>query len=211
VAGTQTGNPVVVTLKNKADTTIAGLLKRQQGHAGQFAGQVAVTGAWMVVAQVKLESSLDEDSLDFESGIPYIMNLNLTGQEQSMDTLRAPAGGTFDKVAFQIDRLEAKYGNMYAQNPDLQDKSILILGYLNQNPADTFSFSSAVNGEQVREFSPPLALQSPDTLKVVLVLQWPAWFSDTNGVFLNPQDPANRSRIEERIKASIRAEAGKDD
>ena len=112
--------------------------------------------------------------------------------------------GSYKETEIEIDDLDPEDGSVYTDNPELRDKSILIKGYLNNNPAETFEFSSDLEAEQEREFRTPLVLNenSPST-NIVLTIDMSKWFANSAGEFLDPTLSANREQIEKNIKASI--------
>jgi hypothetical protein len=191
-----------VYLGYKADGVVAKQLVMGRTAAG--VASVHIISAEMVVAEVEFENTAEAESLSFETDIPYILHLDLVNQIQPLDTALIPATGSFEKFQYKIAKLEKKYGEIYSQNPELQEQSILIKGYLNGNAADTFTFSSSVTEEQEREFNPPLSLDQGTSANMLLTVSVTGWFADGAGGLVDPRVENSHSTIEGNIKASLR-------
>ena len=112
----------------------------------------------------------------------------------------------------EIDDLDQEDGVVFTQNPDLQGLSILVKGYLNNDPSQTFVFTSDLDEEQEREFNPPLVLdENSPSNSLVLNIDLDTWFVDGNGNFLDPSIESNHSQIENNIKDSLEVFEDKDD
>lgn len=179
------------------------------------AQQVTITSAQVVISEIEIEST-SEDSLDFVSEIPLIVNLNLAGTMTQISTISVPYG-TYDEIEVEICKLDTSDGQGYTTNPNLQNRTIFVSGYVEGDSNAVFTFTSAIKLEQEQEFNPPLVIDasSPNT-NVVLTIDATTWFSDGAGGYLDPRLPQNQKAIERNIKASIKAfedddDDGKDD
>ncbi len=163
---------------------------------------VTITSARVVIEKIRFESIVD-DTLDFRFRQPFVRDLALNNAANVIETVQVPFG-TYKESEIEIDDLEPEDGDVYQQNPELQQRSILIKGFLNGDPNQTFVFASHLSEEQEREFDPPLVLDenTPNT-SVVLFINMDSWFVDRDGNLLDPRAPANFSVIEDNIKASI--------
>lgn len=200
---TQTGNPVEVSVVYKADTSQTVLRSPVHKVDNGYVNTVTVTSTRMVIAEVRLKSDSEEDSLSFESTIPYILDLSLSGQEKLMDSTFVKPGASYKTILFEIDKLEDKYGQIYYDNPDLQDRSIRIAGFIDNDSAAVFVFTTELDEELFREFEPPLMITENNDVEIYFLLRPVMWFVDELGMVLDPRLEENRSKIEENIKKSI--------
>ncbi|MFQ5865307.1 MAG: hypothetical protein ACE5IW_08785 [bacterium] len=171
---------------------------------------VTITSAHVVIKEIEFESVMG-DTLDFEFEQPFIQDLMVGSNLHEIETIEVPFG-SYKKSEIKIDDLNPNDGAVYTQNPDLQNRSILVRGFLNNDQNETFVFTSDLDKDQEREFEPPLVLDanSPST-NIVLTLNMDTWFVDHNGDPLDPRDPSNKSIIENNIKDSIVVFEDKDD
>lgn len=160
---------------------------------------ISITSARVVIEKIRFDSVIN-DTLDFRFPQPFVQDLLSTTQLQQIETVQVPFG-TYKKSRIEIHELQPEDGLVYSQNPDLQDRSILIQGTFDGVP---FAFTSDFSEEQEREFQPPLVLDEnfPST-NIVLFLNLNDWFVDESGNILNPLSSNNKSEIEKSIKDSI--------
>jgi hypothetical protein len=178
--------------------------------AGSQAQQVTITAAKVVLDELEIEST-NRDSMDFKSDSAMVVNLNLTGAMTTVGTVTLPFG-TYDELDLEIHQLESKDGAVYIANPDLQNRSIYIRGYVGGDTTAVFMFTSAIEAEQEQEFSPPLVINNNSpTTNIVLAIDTSVWFSDGAGGYLDPRLSQNRQAIERNIKASVNAFEDNDD
>ena len=177
---------------------------------GNTAGFVTITSARVVIDEIELESII-EDSLDFEFEEPFVKDLLVGSNIHIIETIQVPFG-SYKELEIEIDDLDQEDGVVFTQNPDLQGLSILVKGYLNDDPSQTFVFTSDLDEEQEREFNPPLVLdENSPSNSLVLTIDLNTWFVDSNGNFLNPSIESNHSQIENNIKDSLEVFEDKDD
>jgi len=192
-------NPTIGTIKFSIRSISNGSLKKVSGAINTV---TSVTSAQIVIEEIEFESSLG-DSLNFQLEQPFVQDLMVGSDFHEIQNIQIPFG-TYKESEIEIGKLDSGDGDVYNQNPELQDKSRLIKGYLNGNPNETFVFSSDLEEEQEREFSKPLILgeNSPST-NIVMTINMDIWFSDSNGNPMDPRLASNRSIIAENIKNSI--------
>jgi len=173
-------------------------------NASTPAPQVTITSAKIVIGKIEFETAL-RDSMDFKSRTPLVVTLDLTGKPTPIGAVSIPLG-TYTEMEFEIRRLWTDDGQIYLDNPDLQNRSIAVRGYVNGDTSAVFVFTSALEEEQETEFSPPLVVDanSPQT-NVILTLDTTVWFSNGAGSYLDPRLSQNQYAIEKNIKASIQA------
>ena len=178
---------------------------------GKTAAAVTITSARVIIDEIELESIFD-DTLDFEFEQPFVQDL-MAGSSNiyEIGTIQVPFG-SYKEMEIEVDDLKAEDGAVYTQNPELQDLSIRVEGYLNGDTNNTFVFTSDLDEEQEREFNPLLIVDenSPST-SIVLTIDMDTWFMDSNGTPLDPGSPNNKSIIENNIKDSIDVFEDEDD
>lgn len=173
-------------------------------------GHVTITSATVVIEKIKFESSV-HDTLDFRFRQPFVQDLVVGSSVNVIETIQVPFG-SYKESEIEIDDLGPDDGGTYTQYPELQDRSMVIKGYLNGNSDDNFVYTSKLSEEQKREFQPPLVLDenSPST-NIVLTLDTGLWFVDRSGNPLDPRSSNNKSIIEDNIKNSMEVFEDKDD
>lgn len=180
------------------------------GKSLNNAAFVTISSAQVVIEEIEFENSFG-DSLDFELEEPFVKDLLVGTTLHQIETIQIPFG-SYEESEIEIDELNPSDSTTYAQNPELQDLSILVKGYLNDDPLQTFTFSSALEAEQEMEFEPPLILnEASPTTNIVLTVNMDMWFVDSIGNPLDPTDLSNKNQIEENIKNSIDVFEDEDD
>ncbi len=199
-------NPV----SSGADTGSLTLSIKGLGSAGLAKGdislaasqQITVTSAHVVIEKVELENEANS-SLDFKFDQPFVQDLTAITTLQELETIGAPFG-RYDEIKVEIDDLDAEDGAVYTQNPELQDLSIRIEGFIDGDPTQAFTFTSDIGLDVERKFNPPLVVDETTASKnIVLGLDFSSWFVDGAGNFLDPAVAANRVAIERNIKNSV--------
>lgn len=170
--------------------------------SAKSAANIAITSVRVVIDEVELESS-EGDSLNYKLEQPFVEDLLAGAVVHEIETVQV-AYGSYKDLEIEIDELNPVDGAVYTDNPELQNRSILIKGYLNGDQNQAFAFASDLEEEQEQEFTPPLILDenSPST-NVVLTMNMDLWFVGKNGNLIDPRLPQNQSAIEENIKNSI--------
>ncbi len=193
---------IKISIKSVANTNSNSLSKS--------ASFVTLTSVRVVIEEVELENSL-EDSLDFELEEPFVQDLLVGSVIQEIATIQVPFG-SYKEMEIEIDELGPEDGSVYAGNPQLQDLSIYVEGFLIGDSTQAFIFTTDLEEEQEEEFDPPLVLdENSFSTNVVLTINMDMWFVDENGNFLDPRSAANKSKIENNIKNSIDAFEDDDD
>lgn len=200
--------PTAGTVKISVKSVYSGGFNKGAGFSP--VESVTITSAQLVIDEIEFESD-GGDSLDFEFEEPFIQDLSLDTNLHEIQTVQVPFG-TYEESEIEIDELTEKDSLLYAQNPELQDRSILVKGFVNDDTTQTFTFSSDISASQEREFDPPLVIDenSPST-NIVLIINLDSWFVDDDGDLLDPRSSGNRETIEENIKNSIDVFEDEDD
>lgn len=198
------GSSIKFSIKSIGATISAGKVASPQVTS------VTITSVRVVIDEIKLKSSLD-DTLNFKLEDPFVQDLLGGTTSHEITTVQVPPG-TYKELEVEIDELKPEHGAVFTENPELQNWSILVTGFLDGDSAKTFTFASDLEEEQEQEFKPPIVLDeaSPST-NVVLTVDMDSWFVDGNGGFLDPALAQNKSRIEENIKNSIDVFEDRDD
>ena len=194
--------PTSGTIKISIKSISSGANTSASKVVGKTTALATITSARVVIDRIRFDSSVD-DTLDFRFQEPFIQDLMAGSNLYEIGTAQVPFG-SYKKSRIKIHDLDPEDGTVYTQNPDLQNRSIFISGFLNNDPNLAFEFTSDLNEEQEREFNPPLILDenSPST-SIVLTIDIDAWFIDSAGTPLDPSSPSNKSIIEDNIKNSI--------
>lgn len=174
------------------------------------ADELTITEAKMLIKEVELESSLEDDgaandTLDFETG-PLVVSLNLDGTPNEVSINEVPAG-SYDEIEFEVHKPE---DGETPPDPDFKTGSsgnerfsVIIKGTFN---GQDFLYRSRENMEQELELAHPLVIND-DTgnTNLTLSVDLSLWFKNENGTTLDPTAENNRSRIDDSIKRSFEA------
>lgn len=171
---------------------------------------VTITSARVVIKEIEFESSI-EDSVDFEFEEPFVQDLVIDSTSHEIGIVQVPFG-IYEEMEIEIDELDEEDGTTFLQNPELQNLSIRVEGFLDGDPNNTFVFTSDLSEEQEREFNPPLVIdETTPSTNVVLIIDMGMWFVDNTNSPLNPTLENHKSIIENNIKASLKVFEDDDD
>lgn len=178
--------------------------------AKSFSDDIEITSAKVVIEKIEFENEQDA-SLDFKFEQPFVQDLVTLTTLEEVETVEIPFG-VYDKIKIAIDDLDVEDGDVFTQNPELQNLSVLVRGFLNNDSTQTFEFSSDLSVNVDLEFDPPLEInQEVLSTNIVLGIDFANWFTARNGSFLDPSRAENRSEIENNIKRSLRVFEDRDD
>lgn len=200
-AVTHTGNPVKANLSYSIDTT-GNYTRSIRGDS--LVSAITITTAKIVVNEVKLKAENDWDSLIFRSEIPFILDLNLNGGAKLLDSTITTAGVVFDRFRFKVDQLSSEHGSLFTENPDLQNRSLLVKGYVDNDTSLTFTFPSDLSETLEIEFDDAITIPDASEIELQLKFNILKWFSDGEGGLLDPRIDNNKSDIEGNFKKSIK-------
>ncbi len=152
----------------------------------------------ILIENIKLNVSGNSDTTNFKVG-PYVFYLNLSASINTVATAYIPAG-TYDKVIFDIHKLD---DNETPPDPDFVDSSgryaVVVKGRFN---GIAFVFKSDKSVHQKLNFPNSLIVTSTGLSNITIVARPYIWFYD-NGVLLDPNNPSNKSIIENNIKDNV--------
>lgn len=171
----------------------------------------SLTEVKMLVEELELESSLDQDSLDFEVE-DLVVNLPLDGSEFKLVSENVPEG-VYDEFETKIESPDEDsnvedsdfYNN---SSEDGENYSIVVKGIYN---GEKFTYRSEEDFELKLEMDPPLEISGNSSPSVAINVNPASWFKDSSGNDIDPNDPDNRETIDENIENSFEAEKDDDD
>ena len=155
----------------------------------------------VLIKDIKLNvANSAEDSTNFKVG-PYVLYLNMISNVNFISTGFIPEG-TYDKVRFQIHKLE---NSEPVPDPDFEDVngrySVVVKG---RYAGISFVFKSDKSAHQKITFPGNLHSSLTGRSNITLHVKPYIWFIK-NGLYLDPRDPANLNDIENNIKTNINA------
>ena len=170
----------------------------------------SLTEIKLLVEELELESTADNDSLDFEVD-DLVVNLPLDGSELVLSSANVPAG-TYDEFELEIEHDD----DSNVSDPDFINDSgddddgytVVVKGFYN---GEEFTYRSMEDFEIEMEFNPPLEITNDSSPSVAINVDPYLWFKDSSGNDLDPSDPANRETIDENIENSFEVEQEEED
>lgn len=199
-----------VPTEGRIKISIKGVTNAASNSLSKSASSVTITSSRVVIEEIEFESSI-EDTVDFEFEQPFVQDLVVDSSLHEIGTVQVPFG-IYEEMEIEIDELDEKDSTAFVQNPELQNLSIRVEGFLNDDVTNTFVFTSDLSVEQEKEFSPPLIIdETTPSTNVVLTVDMGMWFVDNNNNPVDPRLEDNRSIIENNIKASLKVFEDEDD
>ena len=164
----------------------------------------SLTEVKLLVEELELESTMDEDSLDFEID-DLVVNLPLDGSAIELSTADVPAG-VYDEFEMEIeydDDTSVNDPDFVNESDDDDGYSIVIKGVYN---GEDFMYRSEEDFEIELEFNPPFEITNSSSPSIAINIDPSGWFKDSSGNDLDPTDPANYEKIDENIENSFDVE-----
>ncbi len=172
---------------------------------------VDITKAEIVLTRIRFKS-VGDDTLDFRSDDPILVNLDLTGTVQNLGSISVPAG-TYDEARYRLKSLDS-CGTLdsctsahiltYDSNPNMRELSIRFEGYVDGNTDSSFVWTSSLNKDQVVDLV-SFVVVAGQTTNLTFLFDVNSWLSDGAGGKLDPRDTQNLSQIENNIKNDFEA------
>ena len=170
----------------------------------------SLTEVKMLVEELELESSFDEDSLDFEVD-DLVVNLPLDGSDFEITSATVPEG-VYDEFEMEVENSDDSNVN----DPDFINESgddddgytIVVRGLYN---GEDFIYKSTEDFEIEMEFNPPLEVSGSSSPTIAININPSSWFTDASGNDLDPRDPNNQEIIDENISNSFDVEQDDDE
>lgn len=196
-----------VAVKMKLNTTSSTTAK-QLSSPTTMQSVDSLTQIKMLIEELELESTVDEDSLDFEVN-NFIIDLPLDGSEIELSTANVPAG-VYDEFEMEIEYDDDTDVNDtdFIKESDDDGYSIVIKGVYN---GEDFMYRSDEDFEIELEFNPPFEINDSSSPSIAINIDPTGWFKDSSGNDLDPTDPANYEQIDENIENSFDVEEDDDD
>lgn len=164
--------------------------------------------AKFIVRKLELEQGEGEGDHgeDFDVNLgPFVVNLDLT-QKVVVAAVAVIPAGNYHEIKFQIHKLSPNESvsdpDFVEGNPPHNRYSVIVRGSFNGVP---FVYKSWVTFAREIEFeNQPISLSEVTSVNITIKLDLFTWF-DSNGVILDPTDPANRPLIDQNIRESFRS------
>ncbi|MBN2591647.1 MAG: hypothetical protein JXA96_17405 [Sedimentisphaerales bacterium] len=200
VAVTQTGNPTQVSLMIKADTSGAtqGVSLPKRTVTG-----ITIESAYIVVKKVEMEPVDGTEIVLFQGQNPYIVELLPDGGSGLVDTTHVNGVNTYESVEVEFGPFSVLDSTVQLPDTLLKTNSVLVRGYVNSNPLDSFVFASNIAGDFEFPLDSALMIADSTGANILVSLKVYEWFTDSVGNTLDPRDVANRSSIEENLLGSV--------
>ncbi|MEL7834032.1 hypothetical protein [Fodinibius sp. Rm-B-1B1-1] len=202
------GGEQQVTVKMKIDNSNNSSAK-QFSYSPTTQSVDSLTEVKLLVEELELESTADDDSLDFEVD-DLVVNLPLDGSEFNLTSGNVPAG-VYDEFEMEIEHDDDTNVN----DPDFINESgdeddgytVVIKGIYN---GEEFTYQSDEDFEIELEFNPPFEINDDSSPSIAINIDPSGWFTDSSGNDLDPNDPANYEQIKENIENSFDVEQDDD-
>lgn len=156
----------------------------------------------LLLRNIKLKNQANEDSEQVKAG-PFVINLSLNGEVTEFASSEIPPGN-YDRVRFEIHKLEDS-----DVVPDLEFKegtessqrySAIVKGTLDGN---TFTYKFQKSAEQDIKLDEDIVVGEGEAANLTLIVDPKSWFYEGD-ILLNPNDQANESKIEQRMKEGFK-------
>jgi len=169
-----------------------------------------LTEVKLLVEELELESSFDQDSLDFEVD-DLIVNLPLNGSNFELTSATVPEG-VYDEFEMEIENDDDSNVNdpdfINDAGDDDDGYTIVVRGVYN---GEEFTYKSEEDFEIEMDLNPPLEVTSNNSPTIAINIDPFSWFKDSSGNDLDPNDPNNRDTIDNNISNAFDAEQDDDD
>ncbi|MDX1591368.1 MAG: hypothetical protein R3283_05365, partial [Balneolaceae bacterium] len=190
-------------------------VQMQVNSAGTFAKQLMANqeASTLEINEVKLY--VDELELDGTQGTEdfemedIIVNLPLDGSRFNLAENQVPAG-FYDEFELEVERPDDD--DDFVSDSDFRGDngwySIIVKGLYN---GVEFTYQSTQDFEIETDLNPPLEIGENESAEMVIEIDVNSWFKDSSGMYMDPSDEANRSRIDGNIENSFEGYEDDDD
>lgn len=170
------------------------------------AQNVELTEVKLLVEELELESSVDQDSLDFEVN-DLVVDLPLDGSKFEVVSGQVPEGlyGEFEmEIEGPDDGSSVDDTDFYDESGNGDDGySIVVKGTFN---GEEFVYRTKKDFELELELNSPLEVTASSSPSVAINIDPYSWFKDSAGNAIDPSDPANQEVISQKIDKSFGVE-----
>ena len=164
-------------------------------------GEVTLTSVKIVMDDFKLVGA-DNDSLTAFEDTAVIQEIDLAGEPQDLATIEV-SPTTVTKALFFFKKLLANDGDVYTDNPDMQDISIRVEGYVNEDEDSSFVWTSVLTTMQSLTFD-AVTVNAGDSVVLDLNFCVDQWFLDDTDNYLDPREGIAAGLTRTTIELNIR-------
>jgi hypothetical protein len=165
-------------------------------------GTLQLNEVKVLIRKLEFKSVNSNDTHDIKVG-PFVVHLNPDGIKTDVLQSNIPPG-SYERVKFEVHKLED-----FETPPDQDFKegnsgserfSAVVKGIFNNNP---FAYKSQRTTYQELEFPTPIIIDDNMSVNLTITVNPYSWFFE-EGVYLDPSDPSNESKIEMKIEHSFK-------
>ncbi len=163
---------------------------------------IMIDEAKILVRDLKLISSVDDDSMNVEIG-PFVLSLNLSGSLNTY-TFNSVTTNLYKSVKWEIHKPE---DNEVPPDPEFREGesgnqrySVIVKGTFN---GASFVYKSTKTSHQKIDFPAPIEISSDQAINITLIVDPYTWFND-GGMLLDPNDKSNENDIDNLIASSFK-------
>ncbi len=195
-----------LSLSSKYST--AALLKQNNINAIE----INVTKVTYILREIKFKTQKDSTEGLYKT-TPLILEMNLAGNVQEVGLINVPFG-TYNRLEFDIHRVEANDTTAMTLDQRIKirpffqgDKySIIIEGIVKDGASQkNFIYKSRINAKQKIDLAQTVVVsETENNVNATMLISSFGWFKD-GSIVLDPTDSKNESKIDNNIRASIKA------
>jgi len=154
----------------------------------------------ILIKDIKLDLATgSEDSSQIKIG-PFVVFLNLQSLTVATISTAIIPAGSYNRVKFEVHKLEDAEAIPDPEFADVNGRySVIIKGFYLGN---YFVYKSTKSAHQILNFPANIPVSVGLLTNITMVVKPYIWFI-SNGVFLDPRDPANSNDIDNNIKNNI--------
>jgi hypothetical protein len=156
----------------------------------------------VLIRKLEFKSANSNDLHDIKVG-PFVININPDGIKT--DVMRSDIlPGSYERVKFEVHKLEdfetPPDQDFIDGNSGSERFSAVVNGTFNNTP---FDYKSQRTTYQELEFPTPIVIDDNMSVNLTIIVNPYSWFFE-DGVYLDPSDPSNESKIEMNIEHSFK-------
>ena len=187
VTNTQTDN-LEVSYMSTTDTVDTGIL--------------TLDTVKILLKDIKCNVASTNDSNNFKTG-PFVLFLNLSSSINTIGSAYIPVG-TYDKIKFEVHKLEDTEAIPDSEFVEGSSRfSVVAKGHF---MGTRFVYKSDKPAKQNLQFPNSLYVSPSGKSNITLKISPLVWFIDeSTSTYMDPNDPSNRSKIDNNIKENIKA------
>jgi hypothetical protein len=156
----------------------------------------------ILLRDIKIKNQNGKDSVNIKAG-PFVVFLNMIGATTDFAIGDIPPG-TFDRVKFEVHKLEASENPPDPEFKDGADESlrysVIVKGKYNNVP---FVYKSRKSAHQDLKLMAPVSVNEGGFANLTIIVDPYTWFVKNN-TELDPSKPENENDIDNNIKDSFK-------